>query len=150
MQLFNSSMSRTTRIGRYRKKHSPTHTHPDHQTSFINFLRLLQSLASSLFNLHAWQSFSTTSLMHTAQVKDMAKTTASPNVSYRIVSLPVLFGLLLSQGPSTSYSIHFFTQSSPSFRNSCPYHHSLFCNSTNVISTISNLSGPYLEICLLA
>ena len=91
MQLFNSSMSRTTRIGRYRKKHSPTHTHPDHQTSFINFLRLLQSLASSLFNLHAWQSFSTTSLMHTAQVKDMAKTTASPNVSYLSRSSLVIF-----------------------------------------------------------
>ena len=28
---------RTTRVGRYQKKHSPTHTHPDYQTSFINF-----------------------------------------------------------------------------------------------------------------
>jgi len=25
--------------------HLPTHTHPDHQTSFINFLHLLQSTA---------------------------------------------------------------------------------------------------------
>jgi len=31
----------TTRVGYYHKKHSPTHTHLDHQTSFINFLHLL-------------------------------------------------------------------------------------------------------------
>ena len=36
-QSFNGPWSRTTRVGRYQKKHSPTHTHPDHQTSFINF-----------------------------------------------------------------------------------------------------------------
>jgi len=54
--------SGTTRVGQYQKKHSPTHTHPDHQTSSVNFLHLLQSIASSLFNLRAWQSFSTTSL----------------------------------------------------------------------------------------
>jgi len=45
--------SGTTRIGRYQKKHSPTHTHPDHRTSFINFLHLLRSLASSVFSLRA-------------------------------------------------------------------------------------------------
>jgi len=59
---FNGSLSRTTRVGRYQKKHSPTHTHPDHQTSFINFLHLLRSTASSLFNLCAWRSFLTTSV----------------------------------------------------------------------------------------
>jgi len=32
--------------------------HHVHQTSFINFLHLLWSIASSLFNLRAWQSFS--------------------------------------------------------------------------------------------
>ena len=32
--------SGTTRVGWYQKKHSPTHTHPDHRTSFINFLHL--------------------------------------------------------------------------------------------------------------
>ena len=50
-QPFHSLLSGTTRVGRYQKKHSPTHTHPDHQTSFINFL---YSTASSLFSLHAW------------------------------------------------------------------------------------------------
>ena len=61
-KLFNGPLSGTTRVGQYQKKHSPTHTHPDHQTSFINLLHLLRSIASSLFNLGAWQSFSTTSL----------------------------------------------------------------------------------------
>jgi len=55
-------LSGTTQVGRYQKKHSPTHTQPDHQKSFISFLHLLWSIVSSLFNLCAWQSFSTTSL----------------------------------------------------------------------------------------
>ena len=86
-QPFNGLLSRTTRVGRYQKKHSPTHTHPDHRTSFIIFLHLQRSMASSLFSLRAWQSSWTTSLQ-------------------------VLFGLPLGLGPSTTYSMHFFTQSS--------------------------------------
>ena len=82
--------------------------------SFYNFLRLLQSIAFSVFNLHAWQSFSTTSLQ-------------------------VLFGLPLGLEPSTSYSIHFF-QSLSSFLNTCPNHHNLFCYSTEIMSSIPNLS----------
>ena len=39
-QPFNGLLSGTTRVGRYQKKHSPTHTHPDHRTSFIIFLHL--------------------------------------------------------------------------------------------------------------
>ena len=81
-QPFNGRWSGTTRVGRYKKKYSPTHTHPDQQTSYINFLHLLRSIASSVFSLRAWQSSLTTSLQ-------------------------VLFGL----GPSTSYSMYFFTQS---------------------------------------
>ena len=50
---FNGLLSRTTRVGRYQKKHSPTHTHPDHRTSFIIFLHLKRSMASSLFSLRA-------------------------------------------------------------------------------------------------
>ena len=52
--------------------------------------------------------------------------------------LQVLCGLPLGLGPSASYCIHFFTQSS--FRNTCPYHRSLFCCSTSVMSSIPNLS----------
>ena len=37
---FNGLWSGTTRVGRYQKKHSPTHTHPDHRASFITFLHL--------------------------------------------------------------------------------------------------------------
>ena len=50
-QLFNGLWSATTWVGRYQKKHSPTHTHPDHRTS----------IASCLFSLLARQSFSVSS-----------------------------------------------------------------------------------------
>jgi len=88
-------------VSQYQKKHSPTH-HPDHHPIFISFIHLLGSIASSLFKLRAWQSFCT-------------------------IYLHVLFGLPLGLEPSTSYSIHFFTQSVSSFRNTCPYHRNLFC-----------------------
>ena len=77
-QPFKGPFVGTIWVGWYQKKHSPSHTHPDHQTSFINFFHLLRSIASSLFNIRAWQSFSTTCLQ-------------------------VLFGLPLGLGPSTSY-----------------------------------------------
>ena len=86
---FNGLWSGTTRVGRYQKKHSPIHTHPDQCASFITFLHLQWSMASSLFNLRARQSSRTT--------------------SYQV------FGLPLGLEPSISYSIHFFTQSSSFF-----------------------------------
>jgi len=101
-------------VSRYQKKHSPTH-HPDHHPIFISFFHLPRSIASSLFKLHAWQSFCTT-------------------------SFHVLFGLPLGLEPSTSYSIYFFTQSVSSFHSTCPYHRSLFCCSINIISSVSSLS----------
>jgi len=81
---FHGPLSGTTRVSRCQKKHSPTH-HPDHHPIFISFFHLPWSIASSLFRLCAWQSFCTT-------------------------SFHVLFGLPLGLEPSTSYSIHFFTQ----------------------------------------
>ena len=57
-QPFNSRLSGTTRVGRYQKKQSPAHTHPGQRTSFITFLHLQWSTASSLFSLRAWQSLS--------------------------------------------------------------------------------------------
>jgi len=62
MVLRLSVLSGTTWVSRYQKKHSPTHTivvisHPLPACS-----HLLWSTASYLFNLHAWQSFSTISL----------------------------------------------------------------------------------------
>jgi len=43
-QPFNGRWSGTTRVGRYQENHSPTHTHPGYQTSFINFLHPLCSV----------------------------------------------------------------------------------------------------------
>ena len=81
---FYGPLSGTTRVSRYKKKHSPTH-HPDHHPIFITFFHPPRSIASSLFKLHSWKSFCTT-------------------------SLHVLLGLPLGLEPTTSYSIHFFTQ----------------------------------------
>jgi len=50
-QPFNGRLSGTTRVGRYEKKHSPAHTHPGQRTSFVTFLHLQWSTASSLFRL---------------------------------------------------------------------------------------------------
>jgi len=52
--------------------------------------------------------------------------------------------------PSTSYSIHFFTQSLTSFCSTCLYHRKLFCCSTKFMSSNHNLSTLYLELYLLA
>jgi len=63
-QPFNGILSGTTRVGRYQKKHSPTHTHPDHQTSFINFLHLLRSICSIyVLDSPFWQPLSRSSLV---------------------------------------------------------------------------------------
>jgi len=45
----------------------------------------------------------------------------------------------LRLAPSTSYSIHFFTQSL-SFYSTCPYHRNLFCCSTEIMSSNPSLS----------
>jgi len=50
-------LSRTTRVSRYQKKHSPTHTYRGHHSSLICFLHLLWSWHHG--NLRALQSFST-------------------------------------------------------------------------------------------
>ena len=112
----------STRVGLYQKKHSPAHTHPGQRTSFITFLHLQRSMASSLFSLRAWQFSRTTSFQ-------------------------VLFGLPLALEPSTSYSMHFFTQSS-SFRSTCPYHAAcsaaipMLCHP----HTSTQYSGPKLQV----
>jgi len=112
---FMANFSGTTWVRWYQKKHSLTHTYPDHQSSFISFFHLLWSIASSLFKLRACQSFCT-------------------------ISLQVLFGLPLCLTPSTLYCINFCTKSLSSFRNTCPYHHSLFCCSTKIMPSNPSLS----------
>jgi len=89
-------------------------THPPSWSSSSLYQLLPSTTIHSLLlvQLRAWQSFCTT-------------------------SFHVLFGLPLGLEPSTSYSIHFFTQS-VSFHSTCPYHHNLFCCSINIISSIEN------------
>jgi len=48
MQPFYGPLSCTTQLSRYQKKHSLTHTYPDHQPSFISFLHLLRPIALSI------------------------------------------------------------------------------------------------------
>ena len=120
-QPFYGRLSGTTHVSRYQKKHSPTH-HPDHHPFFISFFHLPRSITSSLFKLRAWQSFCTT-------------------------SCHVLFGLPLGLKPSTSYSIHFFTQSVSSFHCTCLYHRNLFCCSINIISSSSQSKLEAMRKC---
>ena len=108
-------LTKTTRVSRYQKKHSPTHTYPDHQSPFICFLHLLQCMASSRFNLCAWQSFLTTSDQ-------------------------VFFGLPLGLASYTSFSKNFFTQSMSSFRSTRSYHHNLFRCSIKIMSSNPSLA----------
>ena len=83
LQPFYGPFSGTTQVSWYQKKHSPT-LYLEHHPTFISFFHLLWSIASSLFNLSAWQSFCTT-------------------------SFHVLFCLPLGLEPSTSYStVHIF------------------------------------------
>jgi len=65
------------------------------------------------------------------------------------ICLQVFFDLPLGLAPSTLFSIHFFTQSLSSLRNTCPYHRNLFRYSTTIMSSNLSLSlnpllGKYL------
>jgi len=110
-------------MSRYKKKHSPPHTCCGHQSSLICFIHLLRSMASSLFNY-----------MHDSLFYNVSQ---------------VFFGLPLGLALSTSYSIHFFTQSLSSFRSTCPYLSNMFCCSTKVMSSNPSLSTIYLELYLV-
>jgi len=105
---------RDDRVGRYQKKHSPTHTQPDHRTSCIIFLHLQWSMASS--------------------VHFTCLTILSDNLSP---------GPLWSSSWSwtLNFILHtFLPQSSSSFRSTCPYQCSLFCYKTNAMSSITSHS----------
>jgi len=110
MALWN--LSGTTQVSRYQQTHSPTHTHRGYQSSLSAF-SIYYDPWHPLYS-RALQSFST-------------------------ISLKVFFGLPLGLVPSTSYSIHFFTQSLSSFRSTWPYHRNLFCSSTQIMSSNSSL-----------
>ena len=128
-QPFNGPLSGTTQVGWYQKKHSPTHTLPDQQPSIINFLHPLWSTASSLFNLHAWQS-----LFHNL----------SPGPCWSTSRAGTLYFILPT----------FLHQSLSSFCNTYPYHRNLFCCSTklchlfllSLASQVWSTLGPSAEV----
>ena len=90
-----------------------THPPPDQHPIFISLFRLPRAIASSLFKLHAWQSFSTTS-RHPLW-----------SISWSGV-LHLIF--------------HTFLHPVSSFHGTCPYHHNLFWCNINIISSIPGLS----------
>jgi len=113
LQPLYGSLSGTTRVSQYQKKHSPTH-HPDHHPIFTSFFHLLRSIASSLFKPRVWQFF------------------AQP-----LSTSSLVYVLVWSHPPHTPYI------SSPNqclFRSTCPYHRNLFCCITKNISSIPSLS----------
>ena len=102
-------LSGKTQVSWYQKKHSPTHTHRGHQISL------------SALSIHdPWHPPYSIHVLY---------------IFFSTISLQVFFGLPLGLAPSTSYSIHFFTQSLSSFRSTCPYHRNLFCCSTEIMSS---------------
>ena len=102
---------------------SPSHTHPDYRTSFINFLYLPRSIASSLFSLLASQSTFPQLLSRSSLV-------------LLLVLDPLLHTLFIS---SSSYHLLFATHA-----------HTIAACCTNVMSSVSNLSAPYFGVYLLA
>jgi len=118
-------MSGTTWVSRYLKKHSPTHIHLSWSSVIPYLLPPWRSMASSLFNLLAWQSFST-------------------------ISVQVFFSLPVGLATCTSYSIHFFTQSLSSFHCTCPYLCNMFCCSTEIMLSNPSLLTLYLKLHLVA
>jgi len=88
LQQFHGPLSGTTWVSWYQKKHSPTHIYPNHPPSALSIYCDPQHPPCSI---HV------------------------PKQSFCTTSHQVVFGLPLVLAPSTSYSIHLFTQSLYSF-----------------------------------
>jgi len=106
-------LSGTTRVSWYQKKHSPTHTHRGHQSSYL--------LPPST-TIHGILPIQSTCFM-----------------SFSTISLQVFFGLPLGLAPPLHTPL-FLHPIVIFFRNTCPYHRNLFCCSTEIVS--SNPSLP--------
>ena len=109
--------------------------HRVHQTSFINFLHLLRLIASSLFNLRAWQSFSTplffvfllpwNSLLHNPCISSPNHhlfATHSHTVAACFAVIPVLCRLFLISFSAAYLEIFFFLNATH------PLNHSHLCS----------------------
>ena len=106
---------RATRVSRYQKKHSRTH-------------------------LSRWSAFvyqlSPSTMIHSILPVQF---TCLAVFLHNLCPSP-LWSTSWSGAPPTSHSMHFFTQSVSSFRNTCPYRCNLFCYSTKIMSSIPSLS----------
>ena len=109
-------MSGTTRVGWYRKKHSPTHTHPDHQTSSLYQLPPSTTIHSILLV----QFTCLTVLFHNLSPSPLWSSCWSWTLYF------ILHAFL--------HPVIIF------FHNKHPYDCSLFCCNTNAMSSIPNLS----------
>jgi len=112
----------TTRVSWYQKNHSPSHTYRGYQSFLICFLHLLRSMASSMLNIHACQSFCTIS-------PTFLWSTSWPGTLHFILHT-FLHRVV----------VFFFCRTGP-------YHHNLFCCSTEIMSSNPSLSVStlYLE-----
>jgi len=115
-QPFNGLWSGTTRVGRYQKK--LTHSHP--------------SWSSDI--LYQLPPFTTIHDIHSVHF------TCLTVLSYNLSPSP----LWSSSWSWTLNFIHFFTQSSSSFRSTCPYQRSLFCCNTNAMSSMTMLKHKHI------
>jgi len=85
-------------------------------------------------HLHlSWSSIVPYLLHPSTMIHDILPIQSLHLTIFSTISLQVFFGLPLGLAPFTSYSIHFFTQSSSAFRNTCPYYCNLFCCSTEIM-----------------
>jgi len=112
-------LSGTTRVSRYQKKHSTTHTYCGHKACLICFLHLLQSN-----DIVPIQSTCLIVLLHNLSAGFLWST-----------SWPGTFHFIL---------IHFFIQLLSSFCNTCLYHHNLFCCGIEIMSSHPSLSINFL------
>jgi len=124
------------------KRYSLSHTH----NRFTTLCSGLPGWASTRRNTHPPTIWSSSNLPSTT-IHSILPVQITCLAIFCTTFLHVLFGVPLGLEPSTSYSIHFFTQSVSSFRNTCPYQwyrRNLFCCSINIMSSIPSLSLNFL------
>ena len=110
-QPFNGLWSGTTRVGRYQKKYTPTQP----------ILIIGHPLSSSSIYNDPWHPLCSVYVLDSPLRQPLSRSS--------LVFLLVLDSLL-----------HTPCISSPSFRSTCPYHHSLFCCNIDAMSSIPSLS----------
>jgi len=128
--------------------HIHTHTHTHTQL----FYGTLDSVRDKPHKPVPEETFTHSYLSWSSVIPISSSIYYDPWQSFSTISLQVFFGLPHGLALSTSHSIHFFTQSLSSFHNTCPYHHNLFCCSTEIMSPNPSLSLStlHLELYLVA